>query len=66
MAGPEALLQDAATFATRAVQYDQAGLSDTAIFYYTVIVYRMKFDKTSLFCPWNNDHQLYRNLCQGV
>ena len=37
MADPEALLQDAATFATRAVQCDQAGLSDTAIFYYTVM-----------------------------
>ena len=40
MADPEALLQDAATFANRAVQCDQNGLADTAIFYYTV---RYKF-----------------------
>ncbi len=32
----QALLQDAADFARKAVQYDQAGQVDTAVFYYTV------------------------------
>lgn len=38
MADPKVLEADALTFATRAVQCDQQGLVDTAVFYYTVII----------------------------
>ena len=38
MADVKALVEDAAQFARQAVQCDQQGLVDTAIFYYTVSI----------------------------